>query len=246
MINILVPMAGKSQYFSEQEFPFPKPLLEIGPKTVIEHVIANLSSIAAKVQFIFVVNSGDCRKFHLDSTLNLITHHQCKIVRLEHETKGAACSALMAVSYIANDDPLIIANSDQLFASPLHNLIHNFEGSDAGVITFDSVHPRWSYVRLDEYQHVVETAEKRPISRHAVAGLYYFKKGHDFVDSAMSMIQKDSSVNGRFYISPTLNEMILKGKVITTTSVNTDDYHTFYTPQKIKEYETQLLRQKSF
>jgi len=101
-------------------------------------------------------------------------------------------------------------------------------------------------VRLDEYQHVVETAEKRPISRHAVAGLYYFKKGHDFVDSAMSMIQKDSSVNGSFYISPTLNEMILKGKVITTTSVNTDDYHTFYTPQKIKEYETQLLCQKSF
>ena len=238
-------MAGKSQYFSEHEFPFPKPLIEIGAKTVIEHVIANLSSIATKARFIFVVNSGDCRKFHLDSTLNLITDHQCKIVRLEHETKGAACSALMAVSHIANDAPLIIANSDQIFTSPLQALAHNFEGADAGVITFDSVHPRWSYVRLDENQHVVETAEKRPISRNAIAGLYYFKHGREFVDSAMSMIQKDSSVNGIFYISPTLNEMILKGKVITTARVNTDAYHTFYTPQKIKEYEAQLLRHQS-
>lgn len=238
-------MAGKSQYFSENEFPFPKPLLEIGPKTVIEHVITNLSSIAQNVQFIFVVNSGDCRKFHLDSTLNLLTGHKCKIVRLENETKGAACSALMAVSHIANDNPLIISNSDQIFTIGLQNLIRNFEGADAGVITFDSVHPRWSYVRLNENQRVVETAEKRPISRQAIAGLYYFKKGQDFVDSAMSMIQKDSSVNGSFYISPTLNEMILKGKVITTASVDTHDYHTFYTPVKIKEYESQLLRRNS-
>ena len=141
MINVLIPMAGKSLYFSETEYPFPKPLLEIGPRTVIEHVISNLSSIDAELQFIFVLNSADCRKFHLDSTLNIITDHKCKIIRLENETKGAACSALMAISHIANDKPLIIANSDQIFEGSLKDMVAGFRDSDAGVMTFESVHP---------------------------------------------------------------------------------------------------------
>lgn len=242
MINILIPMAGKSLYFSENEYPFPKPLIEIGQRTMIEHVIQNLSSADKDIQFIFVLSSADCRRFHLDSTLNIITDHQCRIVRLDNETKGAACSALMAISNIGNDCPLIIANSDQLFDDSPQDLIARLQEVDAGVVTFESVHPRWSYVRLDEQGFVVETAEKRPISREAIAGLYYFRRGKDFVEAAMRSIQKDSSVDGNFYIAPTLNELILQGKKIRVAKVDAQRYHTFYTPQKIKEYESQLLR----
>jgi NDP-sugar pyrophosphorylase family protein len=242
MLNILIPMAGKSNHFSEDEYPFPKPLLEIGQKTMIEHVVANLSSAGPKIQFIFVVSAADCRKFHLDSTLNIITNHQCKIVKLDKDTKGAACSALMAISHIANQNPLIIANSDQLFDDSISEMIQQIGEADAGVLTFRSVHPRWSYVRPDENGFVVETAEKRPISPHAIAGLYYFRHGQDFVDAAMKMIHKDASVNSSFYIAPCLNEMILKGKKIRIVEVDSLRYHTFYTPNKVKEYEAQLLK----
>jgi NDP-sugar pyrophosphorylase family protein len=242
MINILVPMAGRSQHFPESEYPFPKPLIEIGQKTMIEHVVANLASAGPEVQFIFVLGSADCRKFHLDNTLNIITEQQCKLVKLDNDTQGAACSALMAINHIANEQPLIIANSDQLFDTPIADLLQSLREVDAGVVTFESVHPRWSYVRLDEQGFVAETAEKRPISRHAIAGLYYFRHGKDFVDAAMGMIRKDSSVNGSFYIAPSLNEMILKGKKIRTVGVDAQCYHTFYTPQKIKEYEAHLRR----
>jgi NDP-sugar pyrophosphorylase family protein len=245
MINIVVPMAGRSQHFPESEYPFPKPLIEIGQKTMIEHVVTNLASAGSDVQFIFVLGSADCRKFHLDSTLNIITDQKCKLVKLVNDTKGAACSALMAISHIANEHPLIIANSDRLFDTPISQLIHDMGDADAGVATFESVHPRWSYVRLDERGFVAETAEKRPISRHAIAGLYYFRQGKDFVEAAMGMIHKDSSVNGSFYIAPCLNEMILKGKKIRTVGVDAQRYHTFYTPQKVKEYEAHLHRREA-
>jgi dTDP-glucose pyrophosphorylase len=235
-------MAGKALYFSESDYPFPKPLIEIGPLTVIEHVLQNLSAAADQVQFIFVLNQSDCRKFHIDATLNILTNHTCKIVRLDNDTRGAACSALMAIDHIDNDQPLLIANADQVFHEPLAQLLAPLQQADAGVVTFESVHPRWSYVRLNAAQEVVETAEKRPISRHAVAGLYYFRQGQDFVACAMRSIAKDSHVNGSYYIAPTLNEMILKGKRIVTSPVARENYHTFYTPQKIKEYEA-LLRQ---
>ena len=157
-------------------------------------------------------------------------------------SKGAVCSALMAVSHISNETPLIIANSDQIFEGQLEELISQFKDSDAGVVTFESVHPRWSYVRLDEKQRVIETAEKRPISRHAIAGLYYFKHGSDFVTSAMRTIEKDSSFNGNFYISSTLNEMILMDKTVGIANIEAGKYHTFYTPKKIEEYEAKLSR----
>lgn len=245
MINILLPMAGKSQHFSDDEYPYPKPLCEIGQKTIIERVINNLATIGPSVQFIFVVSSSDCRKFHLDSTLNIITDHKCKIVKLDNDTKGAACSALMAINHIDKEKPLVIANPDQLFDDAVSNLIDQLQEADAGVVTFESVHPRWSYVRHDEHGFVAETAEKRPISRNAIAGLYYFQHGSDFVNGAMAMIRKDSNINGSFYVAPCLNELILMGKKIRTTSVDTLNYHTFYTPQKISEYEALLLRREN-
>lgn len=241
MMNILILMAGKSLYFSENEFPFPKPLIEIGSKTMIERVIENLNSNNLDVQFTFVLRNADCRKYHLDSTLNIITHNKCNIIRLDNETKGAACSALMAVRYISNDFPLIIANPDQLFDVSFSDLIFELIHADAGVVTFESVHPRWSYVRVDENGFVLETAEKRPISRDAIAGLYYFRKGKEFVKAAMLSMEKDASVNGDFYIAPTLNEFVLQGKMIKTVKIENERYHTFYTPQKVKEFEAKII-----
>lgn len=237
MINILIPLAGKNQYFSETEYPFPKPLIEFNGKTMIEHIIDNFSSIKKEKQFIFIVNSEDCKKYHLDNVLNILTNHTCKIIKLENETKGAACSAMMAIEHIDNDTPLIISNADQLFDICLDEVINTFESSDAGVITFESIHPRWSYVRLDNENKVTETAEKRPISKSAIAGFYYFKNGKDFISSSSKMIKKDASVNGLYYVSPVLNEMVLENKTINIFKIENEKYHTFYTPQKIKEFE---------
>jgi dTDP-glucose pyrophosphorylase len=238
-------MAARSQYFPEDEFPFPKSLIEIGSKTLIEMVVNNLAFSEDHVQFIFVVSDADCRKFHFDSTLNLITEGRCRIIRLEKETRGSACSALMAIDHLSNDTPLLIANSDQIFEDSIAHLIADFRTVDAGVVTFESVHPRWSYVRLDAEGKVVEAAEKRPLSHHAIAGLYYFRRGRDFVDAAMQMIHKDENVNGNYFIAPVLNQMILAGKDIRVKQIDNANYHTFYTPQKIKEYERKLFHLQS-
>ena len=237
MINILIPLAGTNQFFNETEYPYPKPLIEINDKTMIEHVIENFSTIKEEKQFIFIVNSDECKKYHLDNVLNLLTNNKCKIIKIDNQTKGAACSAMMAIEHINNDEQLIIANADQLFDDNLNDIILSFKDLDGGVIVFDSIHPRWSYARVDEDDYIVETAEKRPLSKNAIAGLYYFKNGKDFISSAMNMIQKDASVNSLYYVSPTLNEMVLKNKKMKIKKIDNDKYHTFYTPAKIQEYE---------
>ena len=241
MINILIPLGGKSDFFNSVEYVYPRSLIEISGKTMIQRVIENYAEIDDK-HFIFVINQDDCDGYHLDSILRLLTDSKCDIVKLSGQTRGAVCSALMAVEVINNNNPLIVANGDQVIESSLADITKSFqkEKLDAAVITFQSVHPKWSYVRVDEKNKVVESAEKRPLSKNAVAGFYYFAKGKDFVTAAMQSIAKDAHINEVFYIAPVLNELVLAGKNIGHHAIESTMYHSFYSPIKIAEYENWL------
>jgi dTDP-glucose pyrophosphorylase len=88
--------------------------------------------------------------------------------------------------------------------------------SDGGIVTFSSTHPKWSYAKVDNNGLVLEVAEKKPISDKATIGYYFWKNGSDFVKYAEQMINKDSRVNGEFYVCPVFNEAIQDGKEIRT------------------------------
>lgn len=241
MVNILIPMGGKSEFFDSHEYVYPRSLIEIHGKTMIQRVIENYAELDDK-NFIFVVNQVDCETYHLDSVLKLLTDEKCDIVKLSGSTKGATCSALMAIELINNESPLIIANGDQVIEVSFAQIEKFFEAEeiDAAVITFESIHPKWSFIRADKSNRVIEAAEKKPLSKNAIAGFYYFSKGQDFVSAAMQSIVKDAHVNDIFYIAPVLNELILMGKQIGFHAINASAYHSFYSPAKIAEYE-QLL-----
>ena len=237
MLNVLLPIAGASSFFDIKQYPYPVPLIEIRGRPMIERVIANLRAIGDDVRFIFVVRGEDCRRFHLDNTLSLLAPG-CQIVKLEGETGGALCSALMAISHINNDDPLVVANSDQIFVNALPEQFDELRasGADAGCLCFDSVHPRWSYVRVEDGL-VTEAAEKTPISRNAIAGFYYFREGQFFAAAAMRTILNRRAVDNRYFIAPVLNELILEGRKVAMAKLPDDNYISFYTPQRLEEFE---------
>lgn len=235
MINVLIPAMGNSMFF--ENYYFPKLILEVNGDTMIEKVIMNYDTMEDK-HFIFVLNQKDCSEFHIDQSIHIITENQSSVIVLKNQTQGALCTCLMTVEMINNENPLVIANCDQIIDVNYKEVVQHFckTGVDAGVITFPSIHPRWSYVRL-EGEEIVEAAEKRPISKHAIAGFYYFKHGSDFFEAAKKTILKKNAINGIYYISASLNEIILMGKKIGYYEINKDHYHSFYSPEKIHEYE---------
>lgn len=237
-INILVPIAGKSKFFDENSIPFPKPLIEIKGLPMIQHTIKYLDGLKSK-NFIFVIRETDAQKFHIDETLKLLTDNKAVIIKQNADTKGAACSCLLALESFDNDSELIISNGDQYLDIDLESVVNDFRKSnaDAGVIYFHSVHPQWSYIKFDENNLVCEAAEKKPISRNAIAGFYYFKKGSDFGWAAQETIMKDIKVNDMFFIAPTLNELILKGKKVMGIQIDNNKFKSFYSPEKIREFE---------
>lgn len=215
--NILIPMAGEGSRFKMAGYTFPKPLIEINGKPMIQMVIDNLNFEA---NFIYVVRKEHYDKYNLKSFLNLITPN-CKIIQVDSLTEGAACTTLLAEEYINNDNPLIIANSDQLIEWNSTDFYYKMieSKSDGGIVTFRSTHPKWSYVKLNEQNNVIEVAEKNPISDIATVGIYYYKNGSEYVKYTKQMIEKNIRVNNEFYVCPVFNEFILDNKRIKTYDV---------------------------
>ncbi|MGY6548754.1 MAG: glycosyltransferase family 2 protein [Roseinatronobacter sp.] len=244
MINVVIPMAGGDQMFREADYPFAKPIIEIAGRPLIEHAFDGLRAIP-DARFIFIIRKEDDLRFHLRDVLQLMAPG-CVVIHAEGETAGAACTALLAIDYLLNDAELLIANADQVLRADLAGVLDDFRARalDAGTIIFDSVHPRWSFVKTDADGQVIEAAEKRPISRNATAGVYYFRRSADFVAAAQASIRKGASVNGRYFVCPTFNELVLNQKRIGVWPIAREDYISLATPQAVEDFDQSLKRER--
>jgi len=216
-MNVLIPMAGAGSRFAQAGYTFPKPLIEVEGKPMIEVVVDNLNMEA---HFIFIVQKDHYEKYNLKYLLNLIAPN-CDIVQVDGITEGAACTTLLAKEFINNDEPLVIANSDQYVEWNSNECMYAFSADqiDGGILTFEAHHPKWSYARVGDDGFVAEVAEKKVISTDATVGIYYWKQGSDYVKYAEQMIEKNIRVNNEFYVCPVFNEAIGDGKKIRVKQV---------------------------
>lgn len=231
-LNILIPMAGAGSRFKDAGYTFPKPLIDVEGKPMIQVVVENLNMDA---NYIFVVQKEHRNEYNLDTLLNLIQPN-CKIVEVDGLTEGAACTALLAKEYINNDNPLFFANSDQFVEWDSTEFMYkmNETNADGGIVSFRATHPKWSFAKVDEKGIVTEVAEKNPISDIATVGYYYWKKGSDFVKYAEQMIDRDIRVNNEFYVCPVFNQAIEDGKQIRTFDI--PKMWGLGTPEDLKYY----------
>jgi len=231
-LNVLIPMAGAGSRFEQAGYTFPKPLIEVKNKPMIQVVIDNLN---IKANYIYIVQKKHREKYNLDTLLNLLTPN-CKIVEVDGLTEGAACTALLAKEFIDNDAPLFFANSDQFVEWDSNEFMYkmNETNADGGIVTFEATHPKWSFAKINDKGLVTEVAEKNPISNIATVGYYYWKHGSDFVKYAEQMINKNIRINNEFYVCPVFNEAIGDAKEIRT--FNVEGMWGLGTPEDLKYY----------
>ena len=181
-LTVLIPMAGAGSRFEKAGYTFPKPLIDVNGKPMIQTIVDNLNMDA---KFVFIVQKEHNKKYNLKSLLGLIAP-DCEIVEIDGITNGAACTTLLAKEFINNENPLVIANSDQIVEWNSNEFMYKMNETecDGGIVTFISTHPKWSFAKVNENGLVVEVAEKNPISNIATVGIYFWKHGSDYVKYA--------------------------------------------------------------
>lgn len=239
-MKILIPMAGEGSRFAKEGYQFPKPLIDVNGKPMIQRVVENLDFDA---EYIFLVRKSHLEKYEgLKNSLYQITNSKTKIIEVDSLTEGAACTALLAKDLINNDDDLLIANSDQIieYEQNNFNMLKNLSNVDSMVFCFNAVHPKWSFVKTNSRGFITEVAEKNPISNIATCGIYWYRKGSDYVKYAEQMILKNIRVNNEFYIAPVYNELIQDNKTLVPFYVH--KMCGIGTPEDLNSYLTYLAK----
>ena len=247
MMQIIVPMAGRGSRFSSAGFTVPKPLIPVGGKPMIQWVIENVRPAQAH-RFTFI-----CLREHLETypevpaTLRALCPG-CHIVTVDAVTQGAACTVLLAKEIIDNDDPLMIANADQVVELPIDSYLAEMDrsGADGLIMTFDADHPKWSYCRLSDSMEVTEVVEKKVVSNEATVGIYNFRRGKDFVRAAERMIALNLRSNGEFYVAPAYNLLIEESRkiVIARTGREYEGMYGLGVPEDLAFFQTTALYDK--
>lgn len=241
-MNVVGLFAGDSNVFQEAGHLYPKNLVEIDEQPLVQHVLASQPLLTEPgTNFVCLIRAEENRRFHTADVVRLLAP-RANVVEVPDKTGGAACTAMLAIEATDPDAPLLVLNGDVVIDVDVRPVLADFEarGLDGGIAVFRAVHPRWSYVRVDEGGEVVETAEKRPISDLATLGYYWFRRASDFWAAAQRMIVKDAHVDGRFYVCPAYNEMVLAGGRIGISEVAPARHHSLATPQGVAAYTEHL------
>lgn len=212
-------------------------LAESNGEILVERFVRACRGLDAKL--VFAIRAQDMKRFRIDSVIGLAAPGSA-VVPVAGETQGAACTALLCIRHIDPADELLILNSNEFLDIDYRAAVEGFRQQtyDAAVVTFHSIHPRYSYVSLDENGLIVEAAEKHPISRHATAGFYWFRRGADFIAAAQDMIRKDAHVDGKFFISLVFNELVLKQKRMGVLEVDSRHYFPLKSRRQVSVYES--------
>lgn len=225
-MNILMPMAGEGirlQGFAD----LPKPLVQVGSYPIFMWA---LHSAALTNNFIFVVKDEHIRINSIHSTIKK-AFPESTIIAQEGKVDGAAITTLLVQDLIDNDEPLLIVDCD-VFTNIDYSLF-SFIQHDGAIVVAKSTAPSCAYVKIED-GFVTRVAEKEKISDNAIAGLYFWKKGSDYVKYAKAMIKNNTRVNGEFYVSPSYNEAIKDDKKI--VAISTETFYHLGSEEEIKKF----------
>ena len=226
-------MAGLGSRFAGTEYGTPKPFIQVRPgKRMIDYVIDYLT-LPEPHRFIFVCLGEHDRTYNLKNFFRGKTSDY-EIIITERLTEGPAASALLAEHLIENDDELLVAYCDMFLTIDMVRFLEWTRQlrADGAVIAYPSTNPMDSYAKIDAEDRVTETAEKALISDTATAGLYYFRRGRDFVSAARTMLpRQDPTVE--VFVNPCFNELIRREKTVLAYSIRRDQKIEMGTPDDL-------------
>lgn len=195
------------------------PSMEVSGKPLIERIVNLFDSVTDK-HYTFVINSEQDKIFP-----NLFGGG--KIVLLPGETQGSACSALYAAVQLPKDSPLWIISANEISELNYEKISNYFLQStaDAGVLVFQSKSDKYSYIKLDNNKEIIQLEQNKQLSNFATTGCFWFRTCETFVNAVEKMIKKRDLHNNKYFIAPSLNQIILDDGKVAYFEIDRNQYH---------------------
>lgn len=235
-----MPMAGEGSRFARAGWTTPKPLIELRGVPLFQRAIGSVAIEGVNMKYSFIVRQEHIDKQHIDRLIKAKLS-EAQVFSVMKTTRGAVETCLVAESAIDDDDAVVVMDCDLEFRSMRYNdlvrralLVTADEADGGALVSFESDNPRYSYAEVDADGRVLRTAEKDPISSHALCGAYFFGSGKDFKRIAHRLLIDGTHGKAEFYVSLLYNYLLSEGKVVRLAPM--EEYYSYGTPEELAYY----------
>lgn len=239
-LHIIMPMAGEGSRFAKAGWTTPKPLIELRGVPLFQRAIGSVALPGVEMKYSFVVRQEHIDNQHIDRMIQDILP-EARIFSVLKTTRGAVETCLVAEAAIDDDDAVVVMDCDLEFRSVGYNQLVSKalslpadEADGGALVSFESDNPRYSYALVDDDGRVLRTAEKEPISNHALCGAYFFGSGKDFKRIAHQLLDDGTHGKAEFYVSLLYNYLLAEGKIVRLATM--EEYYSYGTPEELKNY----------
>ena len=240
---IIIPMSGSGQRFKNDGYRKLKPLIRIGGKPIIQHVV---EMFPTDCNFVFI-----CRDIHLATTemrsvLKKVAPSG-EILSIPTHKKGPGHAIDLVRTHLEHiKDEVIVNYCDFSSEFDFQEFIQNKHKSmsDGIIFTYTGFHPHmlndgnYAFVRK-EGEIVTDIKEKESytenkMSEEASSGTYYFSSLKLLYEALDWTLENDINKNGEYYISLFYKYLIKKQKKVSTFLIN--HMLQWGTPKDLQEY----------
>ena len=236
-LHIIMPMAGEGSRFAKAGWKTPKPLIELKGIPLFQRAISSVAIDGVDMKYSFIVRQEHIDNQHIDQLIKDILP-EARIFSVKKTTRGAVETCLVAEAGIDDDDAIVVMDCDLEFRSIAYNKLVSDalsvpagEADGGALVSFESDNPRYSYAQVDDQGCVIRTAEKEPISNHALCGAYFFGSGKDFKRIAHQLLDDGTHGKAEFYVSLLYNYLLVEGKTVRLATM--EEYHSYGTPEEL-------------
>jgi hypothetical protein len=219
---IVIPMAGRSQRFTDAGYDRPKYMLGLHGRSVFAHAVGSFAAEFARTPFLFIVGPDPGAADFVRAGCAGLGVADARVIVLDRPTAGQAETVERGLDGVADGTGLTIFNIDTFrpgFTFPGGLLA----GLDGWLEVFRGEGANWSYVKPAPGPEplALETAEKRPISDLCCTGLYHFARAGDF--RAALAAERAAPQAAELYVAPMYNHLIRRGARIGYRLIGTEE-----------------------
>lgn len=243
-VQIVIPMSGFGERFRRAGYTVPKPLIEIGGKPVIAHVV---DMFPGEHEFLFI-----CNEDHLADAgfrMREVLMHYCpggRIIGIPSHKLGPINAVRQVEHLIDMQRPVVVNYCDfTCYWDWAH--FKSFVAAtacDGAIPAYKGFHPHtlgstnYAYMR-ESGGWVQDIQEKQPytdnrMEEFASSGTYYFASGRLMSEAFAAAMEQGLNVGGEYYVSLAYKPMLAGRKAIAVYPLQ--HFMQWGTPEDVAEY----------